>query len=156
MSKDGFTLIKSSLFLGALLAIRALAGKLCDAEFLIKKLGKHSPLASPEQQLTTPNADRKHLELSAPLGPHFTFQNRGFWIVHKYLSCFNKTLFNQLHKPLVQEAKTYTLPAIHIPLTLHIFMWTISWNHKTQRKAFNSVIREFQGFFFLGGGQLPP
>lgn len=106
-----------------------------------------------EQQRTIPNADRKHLELSMPLGPHFTFQNRGFWIVHKYLSCFNKTLFNQFHKPSVQEATTYTLLVVHILWTLHIFLWTISWKHKTQRKAFNSVRREFQ--IFAGGGQLP-
>lgn len=88
-------------------------------------------------------------------GLHFTFQNRGFWIVHKYLSCFNKTLFNQFHKPSVQKAQTYTLLVVHILLTLHLFMWTIFWKPKTQRKAFNGVIRELQGFFWGGEDKFP-
>lgn len=52
--------------------------------------------------------------------------------------------------PCAEKAEAYTLRVVHILLPLHVFVWTISWEHETQRQAFNSVVREFQCSFLSG------
>lgn len=144
--KPSYLCVKPHPLPAACSIVQALTRKLDDSGLLRKG---PSP-TSLSKQRPSPSSDRKHLGLHphSKHTLHFKTDDSGLFINICLASI--KHFAVSFINPCAEKAKAYTLRVVHILLPLHIFVWTISWEHKTQRQAFNSVVREFQCSFLSG------